>query len=239
MPNRPLVVAPVVWWCSGLHSGFAARPLRAARRVGTGGGRAFSPDLAFPPTGQARTITVALDRDRVGWLRRTGRMSRPRPGNARRAYASWALLGLSVVLFAIVAVLWYRDRESKPTVAPPPASTPGFNQAIHVKEALEAQGLKVAFAPGGGRSEDLSVAGQLFDVNGQSLYVFIYPEGPQQLQDDTVDLDLSAVSVVNTQGTPVAAGDPQVFSGSNVIAVLYGSSSDIANKVKAAIEGLP
>lgn len=166
-------------------------------------------------------------------------MSRAHQRNMGRAYASWALLGLSAVLFAVVAVLWYRDNHDKPKVAPPPTSAPGMNTAIQVKVALEKQGLKVAFSPGGGRSEELSVAGQLLDVNGEPLYIFIYPEGPEQLRDDTVDLDLSQITIVNTRGTPIAAGTPRVFSGSNVIGVLYGSSSEVAGKVQAAIEGLP
>lgn len=166
-------------------------------------------------------------------------MARPNAGAKRRAYLSWALLGLSAALFIAVAVLWYRDRGSEPKVPPPPTSVPGQNQAIHVKTALEAQGLKAAFAPGGGRSPELSVAGQLLDVGGEQLYVFIYPEGPDQLAADTAELDLTEVTVVNTRGTPVAAGAPQVVAGSNVIAVLYGSSSEVAAKVRAAIEGLP
>lgn len=165
-------------------------------------------------------------------------MSRANQGSAGRVYASWALLGLSAILFAAVAVLWYRDNNDKAKVAPPPTSAPGRNTAIQVKVALEAQGLKVAFSPGGGRSDELSVAGQLIDVSGEQLYIFIYPEGPEQLQEDTVDLDLAEIGVVNTRGTPVATGTPQVFAGSNVIAALYGTSSDVATKVQAAIEGL-
>lgn len=166
-------------------------------------------------------------------------MARPNARARRRAYLSWALLGLSALLFVAVAVLWYRDRESEPKVPPPPTSVPGQNQAIHVKNALEAQGLKTAFAPGGGRSPELSVAGQLFDVDGEQLYVFIYPEGPDQLAEDTAGLDFAEVTVVNPRGTPVASGTPQVFAGSNVVAVLYGPPGDVAEKVKAAIEGLP
>lgn len=166
-------------------------------------------------------------------------MARPNAGARGRAYLSWALLGLSAALFVAVAVLWYRDRESEPELPPPPTSIPGQNQAIHVKSALEAQGLSSTFAPGGGRSPELSVAGQLLDVEGAKLFAFIYPEGPDQLADDTAELDLTEVTVVTTRGTPAAPGTPRVFAGSNVIAVLYGGSEEMAEKVRTAIEGLP
>ena len=166
-------------------------------------------------------------------------MQQPRPARTTRTYVSWALFALSVALFVLVAVLWYRDRDSGSKEPVPPTSIPGQNEAIHVKQALEAQGLKVAFAPGGGRSETLSVAGQLFDVDGEQLYVFIYPEGTAQREDETTGVELSGITVVNTRGTPVPGGPPAVFAGSNVVGVLYGSSEEIAGKVQKAIEGLP
>lgn len=165
-------------------------------------------------------------------------MKRMSPGGSRRNLLSLALFALSAVLFAAVAIVLYQGRGDNAGSMAPPASTPGHNEAIHVKQALEANGLKVVFAPGGGRSNELSVAGQLFEVDGAQLYVFIYPGGVTQRADDSSDVELTAMTVVNTRGTPVAGGPPRVFTGSNVVGVLYGATDEIAGKVRKSIEGL-
>jgi hypothetical protein len=153
-------------------------------------------------------------------------------------YLSYALFALSAALFIAVAVMWFRDdnNENQP---PPPPSTPGANQAIHVKEALEAEGLSVSFAPSGGRSNELSVAGQLLEVDGAHLYAFIYPQGIAQREEDTSGIDPADMVIVNTRGTPVASEPPRVFIGSNVVTVMYGGDDELAGKVQRAIEGLP
>lgn len=162
-----------------------------------------------------------------------------RPEKRGRVYLSWVLFVISGLLFLVVAVLWYRDRESQPDAIAPPTSVPGMNSAIHVKQALEAQGLTVAFAQGGGRTEELSVAGQYLTVDDVPLYVFIYPRGAARRETETAGVDLSPMVIRNTRGTPVAGGPPTVSFGSNVVAVLYGGSEELTAKVKAAIEGLP
>lgn len=153
-------------------------------------------------------------------------------------YLSYALFALSAALFIAVGVMWYRD-DDKDNQAPPPPSTPGANQAINVKDALEAEGLTVSFAPGGGRSNELSIAGQLLEVDGAQLYVFIYPQGVAQREADTSEIDPADMVIVNTRGTPVASEPPRVFIGSNVVTVMYGGDDDLAGKVQRAIEGLP
>jgi hypothetical protein len=165
-------------------------------------------------------------------------MQRPKPVRTGRTYLSWALFALSAALFIAVGVMWYQDRNDDPQSAPIP-STPGHNEAINVKEALEAQDLTVSFQPGGGRANALSVAGQLFEVDGAQLYVFIYPEGVAQREEDTEMIDPAEVVVANTRGTPVAGGPPKVYAGSNIIGVLYGGDNAVAAKVQRAIEGLP
>jgi hypothetical protein len=165
-------------------------------------------------------------------------MNHAKPVRTGRTYLSWALFALSAALFIAVALLWYQGRGDDNQPAPVP-KTPGQNEAINVKQALEAQGLKVTFAQGGGRSNELSVAGQLFDVDGGQLYVFIYPQGPDQREGDTTEIDPADMTIVNTRGTPVAGGPPKVSIGSNVVAVLYGGSDETATKVQRAIEGLP
>ncbi len=166
-------------------------------------------------------------------------MRAAKPARSGRTYLSWALFALSAALFIAVAVIWYQDRDEAAEEPRPPTSVPGENEAIHVKLALEAQGLKVTFSPGGGRSDELAVAGQLFDVDGEQLYVFIYPQGTAQLEEETTGVDLAAMTIMNTRGTPVPGGPPDAYIGSNVVGVLYGTSDEISSKVKEAIEGLP
>ena len=58
-------------------------------------------------------------------------------------------------------------------------------------------------------------------------------------EDFASDLDLTDMTVTNTRGTPTSGGPPEVFLGSNVVAVLYGASEEVSTKVQTAIEGLP
>lgn len=164
-------------------------------------------------------------------------MQRARPVRTGRTYLSWALFALSAALFIAVGVMWYQDR-NEPGQAPVPTVAPGHNEAIHVKQALEAQGLGVEFAPGGGRSDQLSVAGQLLNVGDAQVYAFIYPEGTTQREDDTALLDPTDIEVLNTRGTPVSTEAPRIYQGSNVVGVVYGADDQTAEKVRRAIEGL-
>lgn len=166
-------------------------------------------------------------------------MPSEKPRRPVRTYISWALFAVSAALFVIVALLWYQDRENQ-NALPTPPSRPGRNEAINVLNALREQDLKADFdRTGGGRAQVLSVAGQAIKIGDAELYVFIYPQGVESRELDIEDLDFAEISVVDTAGTPVADGTPNVFTGSNVVAVLYGGSSDTATKVKQAIEGLP
>jgi hypothetical protein len=165
-------------------------------------------------------------------------MSAQRGTRSSRVYLSWVLLALSAVLFAVFALLWYQDRQESGEIPPPP-SRPGQAEAINVKQALEAEGLTVAFEPGGGRSPDLSVAGQLLTVDGQALYAFIYPQGVSAREDESIDIVPEEFEVRGTNGEPIAGGPPRVYIGSNVIVALYTDSGEVASKVQAAIEGLP
>lgn len=165
-------------------------------------------------------------------------MQRARPVRTGRTYLSWALFALSAALFIAVGVMWYQDRD-KPDQAPVPEALPGRNEAIHVMQALEAEDLQVEFAPGGGRSDQLSVAGQLLTAGDVQIYAYIYPEGTEQRELDTELLDPAEIEVLNTRGTPVSADTPRVSMGSNVVTVVYGADDETAAKIQRAIEGLP
>jgi hypothetical protein len=164
-------------------------------------------------------------------------MSEAKQPRSWRIYLSWALFALSAALFVAVALTWYRDRDDGPQTAPIPV-TPGHNEAINVKRALEDEDLTVEFGRGGGRAEELTPVGQLFTVDGAELYVFLYP-GVSEREEETSGLALDALEVLNTRGTPTAGGPPRVYVASNVVALLYGASDEVAGKVQSAIEGLP
>jgi hypothetical protein len=150
---------------------------------------------------------------------------------------SWILFAIAAALFVVVAVLYVRDRrDAKPIPTPPQVA--GRNEMINVKQALEAQGLSVKFAPGGARSDALSEAGQVLDINGATAYVFVYTSVGAR-EADTNSLDLSAQPLLDVRGTPIVGGPPKTFTGSNILLLLFGGDDSIAAKVDAAIKGLP
>lgn len=165
-------------------------------------------------------------------------MNQPKRTRTNRTYMSYALFALSALLF-ILAGYGYLSNDDDSSRTPPPPSNPGKNEAVNVFKALEDQGVEVEYGRNNGRSNEFSVTGQLFLVDGQQLYVFIYSQGVAQREAETDLVDPAAISILNTRGTPVAEGTPKVFIGSNVIAVLYGGDDELAGKVQRAIEGLP
>jgi hypothetical protein len=168
-------------------------------------------------------------------------VSTRRRSGAKSAVANWvslALFGLAAVLFVVVAVLYVRDRGNDDKVPPTPVSKPGQAQSINVVNALKAQGIKANFSGGGARSDAMTPPGQALTVDGHPLYVFIY-EDPTSREDETADLDVADLGLVDVNGTPVAGGTPHAVGGSNVYAVLFGGDEDLTAKVDRAIKGLP
>ena len=154
-----------------------------------------------------------------------------------RSYLSWALFAISALLFVVVAYLYFKPGGEDAKPIPTPPAVVGKNEMINVKQALERQGLQVAFAAGGARSDSLSEAGQLLQVDGAPLYVFVYP-GVTDRANDTAGIDLAALMLLDIRGTPVAAGPLDVSMGSNVVAILAGGDAALAAKVHRAVEGL-
>lgn len=165
-------------------------------------------------------------------------MERKRTGRSR-SLLSWILFAVSAALFITVGVLYYRD-SNKDEQIPTPPSVPGRNEAINIKQALEAQGLTVSFPTNGGgaRAEAFSQPGQLLMVDGKPLYYFLYPSVDAR-ENDTTGLEASSLLLINIAGTPIAQGVPHLVSGSNVAAVLMGGDDALNQKVDAAIQGLP
>ncbi len=170
----------------------------------------------------------------------------PTPKRRRRrgAHILSTLLFLTAIAFAGIAVWIYLDEErDQPPERVPPEVTPGQNDLLSVRNALEGAGLEAAIGRGtSALTDQLERPGQLIEVEGLDLYVFIYnaPETSVEERQAASDaLDPAALTLETRSGQPIAEGLPlRVSSGSNVIAVLAGGDDEVAAKVQQAIEGL-
>lgn len=180
-------------------------------------------EAALPPDEPGRTT-----------LNQPNRRRSPRP------ILSWLFLALSVGLFAAGAFLYFQEREADDEVEIPIAA-PGKNELIHVVSALEAEGLAVEPLTGaeGVRSRILEQAGQPLTVDGVRLYVFIYQPDAAAQEEATLDVLPEDIDLENNAGDPVAAADLQLFTGSNVAAVLVDGDDRLAEKISAALGRLP
>jgi hypothetical protein len=152
------------------------------------------------------------------------------------------------MIFAVAAVavlaygIWQSQKEgSSVPPNPPPAATPGAYKFIDVINALEAEGFDVEIIRSSFRSPQLSVPGQGVEVDGDPIYLFIYPgqAAVEAREADSNNLDPSTLSVNTVSGTPAVDGEAHVVFSSNVIAVVPSGSQDVIDKVDEAIQGLP
>ena len=159
----------------------------------------------------------------------------------RRKLQSWVstlLLIISVGLFAVVAVLYFRgDDEPSDPVAP--TALPGENKAIDVLNALKAHDLDAEFGAQGSdvRSVMMERPGQAIILESGTVYVFIYPD-PSTQEDVLLDLTADVVDIEDVAGNPLDAGSPQLFANSNVAVLLINGTEDEAQKVSEAIASL-
>jgi hypothetical protein len=159
----------------------------------------------------------------------------------RRRMQSWAstlLLIVSLTLFAIVAVLYFRG-DDNPSDPLPPTPLPGQNKAIDVLNALAAQDLDPKFGAQGSdvRADILERPGQAILLDEGTVYVFIYQD--QSTQEDVLrDLTVDMIEVEDVAGDPVDIGQPQLFANSNVAVLLVNGTEDEAEKVSDAIASL-
>ena len=153
---------------------------------------------------------------------------------SRRSWLSYALFGVAAVLFAFAIAMYLRDDEPS---NPIPAAPPGNNQLGHVVAALEQQGLDPEYARTADRAIGLTEVAQPILIGDTTVYVFIYPD-PDQRQRDQDRLDPAALRIVNTRGTPVAEGTPQIIGGSNVLIAVYSDDAGLLDSLRTAIEGL-
>jgi len=154
----------------------------------------------------------------------------------RSRWPSLIFLILAVLLAGYAIYLFRQDQEEQP--APPPEASAGGNQLIHVQEALEAEELDVAAAPGGVPPRQLQVPGQRLDLGDAQLYVFLYPDtAAAEAEADAVAAAVQAET--NVSGTPVATGLPFVVTHSNVSVALVGGDDALADTVERAVQRLP
>lgn len=165
-------------------------------------------------------------------------MAVQRQPNRRRTNRISLVFGaLAVVLAAAAIFLALRDDGEEERA--PPAAAEGENEAIHVQQALEAEGLEVELVRRGVSVGELSVPGQGMTVDGIPLYVFRYPaDGTPQAELANAD-PAAILPARSATGTPIADGVPFVTSHSNVTVALVGGSPELQERVERAIQGLP
>jgi hypothetical protein len=158
------------------------------------------------------------------------------------------VLFVAAIAFAVLAVvIWFRD-DAGPNREPPiPTATAGRYDLANVFGALEATGLDGDFGrtPATANSNQIDTPGQHLKVNGQSLYVFIFPGADAESATaarETAGTDLDAATMTLTapqSGTDVTGGEElTVLQGANVIAVLVGGDAELQEEVTTVIEGL-
>jgi hypothetical protein len=163
--------------------------------------------------------------------------NRRRPTRGRTNWLSLAFGALAIVLAAAAIYLALRDKNAaQPPTPPPPA--PGQNKFIHVDQALQHQGLKVAFLQEGIPAGALTVPGQGLTVDGVPLYVFVYADATTAKEDAAALDPATLVPAESSSGTPFPSGPVHVASHSNIIVAVVGGPDDVVKKVDQAIQGL-
>jgi hypothetical protein len=157
--------------------------------------------------------------------------AKPRPG--KRGSAVWAaLFGALAVVLAGAAIFVAVRQANQPQVPTPPPAPPGHNELINVLNALRAEGIEVKSVPGGVPMGEMRVPGQKLTVDGQTLYVFIYPS-PVEAEADLGSADPAKVLGDEGDEPPFLAGH------SNAVVALVDGSEELREGVLRAVESLP
>lgn len=183
-----------------------------------------------------RTRGAAGVRTRNRGVGTTVASERRRPGRGTNR-VSLAFLALAIVLAAVALFLALRDEEAE--VPPPPPAEAGGNELIHVRQALEAEGLAVDLSRRPIRSDALQPPGQVLALDGAALYVFVYPDAAAAEAAGSAADPTTILPARSRTGTPIATETPRVFSQSNIVAALVGGTDDLIGAVERAIASLP
>lgn len=160
----------------------------------------------------------------------------PSPPPARRGinWISALFAVISVALFAVAIWLAWPMITGSNQIQPPDAE-PGSLEAVHVTDALSAQGLSVEQGKGFIPAGVFSVPGQGTTVDGVPLFYFIFPDTEQA----EAELAEANAADLGPRGTPVPGSVPDLYHHGNVIVALFDATDDIRSKVEQALAGLP
>jgi hypothetical protein len=141
---------------------------------------------------------------------------------------------ISVALFAVAIVLAW-PLFTGGNQAPRPEAEAGHLEAVHVTDALAAQGLAVEQGRGFIPTGVFSVPGQGTTVDGAPLYIFIFPDA----ETPAAELPEVDPATLGPRGTPVPVSVPELISHGNIILALFDASDDVRAKVEQALAELP
>jgi hypothetical protein len=161
-------------------------------------------------------------------------VSQPAPTRRGFNWISAVFALLAVALLAVAIVLAW-PLFTGGNQAPRPEAAAGELEAVHVTDALAAQGLTVeqnkGFIPAG----TFSVPGQGITVDGAPLFIFIFPD----VATPAAELADATPATLGPRGTPVPGSVPALFHHGNIIVALFDASADVRAKVEQALAGLP
>ena len=161
-------------------------------------------------------------------------MSQPPPPRRGFNWISALFAAISVALFAVAIVMaWPLFTGGNQATRPEPEG--GRLEAVHVTDALAAQGLAVEQGKGFIPIGTFSVPGQGTTVDGVPLFIFIFPDATTA----AAELAEADPATIGPRGTPIPGSVPELFTQGNIILALFDASDDIRTKVEQALAELP
>ena len=169
-----------------------------------------------------------------------------RPTERRWAHLLSTVLFIAAIAFAAAAVYFYFTDDGSPEGPPRPAAEAGRNEFRHIVEGLNEAGLDAKPGRYSATANQLEQPGQTIEVEGQNLFVFIYPhaDGAGAVADreaDAADLDPATLQLTSSDAErPLSDGEElHLFQNSNVTAILVGGDEDLVQSVQGVIDSLP
>jgi hypothetical protein len=162
--------------------------------------------------------------------------SKPKKTGARNLLST-LLFVLAAGLVAIAAYLFIQDWREDDDPPPPPVIA-GQAELANVHDVLASEGLDVEYGDDNVRANAFDPAGQQLIVDGESVFVFIFPD-PAAREAATEDLDAGELELTYPFGDPVTEEPLSIGQGSNVVTVLVGADEDLQASIDAALATLP
>lgn len=153
-----------------------------------------------------------------------------------RNLLSTVLLIAAATLIGVAGYLYYQDRQESGDLPPPP-NIAGQAELINVYDALDAEGVDVEYGRSSARIDGISTVGQELVVDGESLFVFLFSD-PISREEEMSAISVEDIELTDSFGEPLEVESIQVFTSSNVLAVLAGGSEDLAEQVNVSIQSI-